>query len=61
MKGELQMNLDDERNYQHLLDQIGQQLEILLMDILLASINRLKYDYERAGLKSQHETEDIDF
>lgn len=55
------MNLDDEKNYQHLLDQIGQQLEILVMDILLASINRLKYDYQRAVLKSQHETDDIDF
>jgi hypothetical protein len=55
------MNLDDEKNYQHLLDQIGQQLEILLMDILLASITRLKYDYQRAALKSQHETDDTDF
>ena len=38
------MNLDYEKNYQHILDQITQQLEILMMDILLASINRLKYE-----------------
>ncbi len=37
------MNLDYEKNYQHILDQITQQLEILMMDILLTSINRLKY------------------
>ena len=28
------MNLDYEKNYQHILDQITQQLEILMMDIL---------------------------
>ena len=55
------MNLDYEKNYQHILDQITQQLEILIMDILLASINQLKYDYENAVLKSNLETDDIDF
>ena len=55
------MSLEYENNYQHILDQITQQLEILMMDILLASINRLKYDYQRAALKSQHQTDDIDF
>ena len=55
------MILDYEKNYQHILDQITQQLEILMMDILLASINRLKYDYENAALKPYHETDDIVF
>ncbi len=55
------MNLDYEKNYQHILDQITQQLEILMMDILLASINRLKYDYEISALKPYHETDDIGF
>ena len=55
------MNLDYEKNYQHILDQITQQLEILIMDILLASINQLKYDHENAVLKPNHETENIDF
>jgi len=54
------MNLEYEQYHQHLLDQITQQLEILMMDILLASINRLKYDYENAALKPDHETE-LDF
>jgi hypothetical protein len=45
------MDLDYEKNHQHILDQITQQLEILMMDILLASINRLKYDYQNAVLK----------
>jgi hypothetical protein len=35
------MSLDYEKNYQHILDQITQQLEILMMDILLASINSI--------------------
>ncbi len=55
------MDLEYEKNYQHILDQITQQLEILMMDILLASINRLKYDYENAALKIHDETEDIAF
>ena len=55
------MNLDYEKNYQHILDQITQQLEILMMDILLASINQLKDDYENALLKTNHDTDDIDF
>ena len=55
------MNLEYEENYQHILDQITQQLEILIMDILLASINQLKYDYENAVLKSNHKTDDIGF
>jgi hypothetical protein len=55
------MNLDYEKNYQHTLDLITQQLEILMMDILLASINRLKYDYENAALKPYNDTDDIDF
>ena len=55
------MCLDYEKNYQHILDQITQQLEILMMDILLASINQLKYDYENATLKPYSETDDIDF
>lgn len=54
------MDLDYERHYQHVLDQITQQLEILMMDILLASINRMKYDYQNAVLKPYHETDDID-
>ena len=55
------MDLDYERHYQHVLDQITQQLEILIMDILLASINQLTYDYENALLKTNHDTDDIDF
>jgi hypothetical protein len=55
------MNLEYEENYQHILDQITQQLEILMMDILLASINRLKYDYENAALKPDDDTDDIAF
>ena len=55
------MSLVYENNYQHTLDQITQQLEILMMDILLASINRLKYDYENATLKSDDDTENIVF
>ena len=55
------MYMDYEKNYQHILDQITQQLEILMMDILLASINRMKYDYQNAVLKPYHETDDIDF
>ncbi len=55
------MNLEYEEYHQHKLDQITQQLEILLMDIVLASINQLKYDYENAVLKPNHETDDIDF
>ena len=55
------MNLEYEEYHQHLLDQITQQLEILMMDILLTSINRMKYDYQNAVLKPYHETDDIDF
>ncbi len=55
------MDLDYERHYQHVLDQITQKLEILMMDILLASINRLKYDYEQAVLNPHLEADDIDF
>jgi len=55
------MNLEYEKNYQHILDQITQQLEILMMDILLASINRLKYDYENASLKIDDKKEEITF
>ena len=55
------MDLDYERHYQHVLDQITQKLEILMMDILLASINRLKYDYEEAALNPYHQADDIDF
>ena len=55
------MNLEYEQYHQHLLDQITQQLEILIMDILLASINQLKYDYENAVLKTNHKADDIDF
>jgi hypothetical protein len=55
------MDLDYERHCQHVLDQITRQLEILMMDILLASINRLYYDYENAALKPYHEADDIDF
>ena len=55
------MNLEYEENYQHILDQITQQLEILMMDILLASINRLKYDYENAAVKLHDDTDDIAF
>jgi hypothetical protein len=60
-KGDNSMNLDYEKNYQHLLDQVTQQLEILMMEILLASINRLKYNYENATLKLDQETDDSDF
>ena len=55
------MNLEYDQYHQHKLDQITQQLEILIMDILLASINQLKYDYENAVLKQNHEAVDIDF
>ena len=55
------MKLEYEKNYQHILDQITQQLEILMMDILLASINRLKYDYENAALKIDDNPEKITF
>jgi len=55
------MNLEYEEYHQHKLDLITQQLEILFMDIVLASINQLKYDYENALLKPNHETDDIDF
>jgi len=55
------MNLEYDQYHQHKLDLITQQLEILIMDILLASINQLKYDYENALLKPNHQTEDIDF
>ena len=55
------MDLEYEEYHQHKLDQITQQLEILLMDIVLASINQLKYDYENAVLKPNRETDDIDF
>ena len=55
------MNLEYEENYQHILDQITQQLEILMMDILLASINRLKCDYENAALKLYDDKDDIAF
>ena len=54
------MNLEYEQYHQHVLDQITQQLEILIMDILLASINQLKYDYENALLKT-NTADDIDF
>ena len=55
------MNLEYEEYHQHKLDLITQQLEILIMDILLASINQLKYDYENAALKTNHQADDIDF
>ena len=55
------MNLEYEQNYQHILDQITQQLEILFMDILLASINRLKDDYENAAVKLHDDKDDIAF
>ena len=55
------MNLEYEEYHQHLLDQITQQLEILIMDVLLASINQLKFDYENALLKPNHQSDDIDF
>jgi hypothetical protein len=55
------MNLDYEKYYQHLLDQVTQQLEILMAKILLAYINRLKYDYENAALKIYPETDNTDF
>jgi hypothetical protein len=55
------MNLEYEQYHQHLLDQITQQLETLIMDILLASINQLKYDYENAVLKTNRQADDIDF
>ena len=55
------MSLEYDQYHQHKLDLITQQLEILIMDILLASINQLTYDYENAVLKPDHETDDIDF
>ena len=55
------MNLEYDQYQQHKLDLITQQLEILIMDILLASINQLKDDYENALLKTNHDTDDIDF
>ncbi|MEX1352825.1 MAG: hypothetical protein AB1Z31_34450 [Desulfobacterales bacterium] len=55
------MNLEYDEYHQHILDQITQQLEILIMDILLASINQIKSDYENAALKPNHKTDNIDF
>ena len=55
------MNLEYDQYHQHKLDLITQQLEILIMDILLASINQLKYDYENAVLKPDPEADDSDF
>jgi hypothetical protein len=55
------MDLEYDQYHQHKLDLITQQLEILIMDILLASINQLKYDYENAVLKLDPEADDIDF
>jgi hypothetical protein len=55
------MNLEYEEYHQHKLDLITQQLEILIMDILLASVNQLKYDYENAVLKTNHQADDSDF
>jgi len=55
------MNLEYDQYHQHKLDLITQQLEILIMDILLASINQLKYDYENAELKLNPEADAIDF
>ena len=55
------MNLEYDQYQQHKLDLIAQQLEILIMDILLASINQIKYDYENALLKTNHKSDDIDF
>lgn len=55
------MDLEYEEYHQHKLDLITQQLEILIMDMLLASINQLKYDYENALLKTNHQDNDIDF
>jgi hypothetical protein len=45
------MNMDDEKRYEHTLEQIIFQLENLMMEILLAGIKRLNIDYEQVVMK----------
>jgi len=40
------MDSEAQRKYEHTIDQIIIQLENLIMDILLTSINRLNLNYE---------------
>jgi len=48
------MDIETERKYEHTIDQIIVQLENLIMDILLTSINRLNINYESLLLKEKY-------
>lgn len=48
------MDIEAERKYRHTIDQIIVQLENLIMDILLTSINRLNINYESLLLKEKY-------
>jgi hypothetical protein len=48
------MDIEAERKYEHTIDQIIIQLENLIMDILLTSINRLNLNYESLLLKAKY-------
>ena len=49
------MDIDAEQRYEHTIDQIIIQLENLILDILLASINRLNINYESLLLKAKYQ------
>jgi hypothetical protein len=48
------MDIEAEQKYEHTIDQIIVQLENLIMDILLTSINRLNINYENLLLKEKY-------
>ena len=48
------MDIETERKYEHTIDQIIIQLENLIMDILLTSINRLNINYQSLLLKEKY-------
>jgi hypothetical protein len=48
------MDIEAEQKYEHTIDQIIIQLENLIMDILLTSINRLNLNYESLLLKAKY-------
>jgi len=49
------MDIEAEQKYEHTIDQIIIQLENLILDILLASINRLNINYESLLLKAKYQ------
>jgi hypothetical protein len=51
---EKKMDIEAEQKYEHTIDQIIVQLENLIMDILLTSINRLNINYERLLLNAKY-------